>query len=1258
MTVEERQLIIKKLINNEIQFKDLEADLRNDREIVKTAVSHQWDAFQYVNEKFKNDREIVETAVFRHGENLQYASEALRNDKEIVKMAVANSVEALQYAGEALKDDEEVMIFAVMVSGNALQYASEALRNNVEIVGLALLNFPGALQYAGEDVRKNRKIVLQAVTEDGDNLQFAGDTLRNDKDLVKIAVLKKWYALRYAGEAVKNDKEIVVIAIMQDWCALGLAGEDIRNDPEIIELAASQDRRTLVYAGEKLKDDDEFIIKISEVIWNGFDRDQVTKEELEDLRVVIKKIADHERLAKITLKEIPLLSSIIKNNESLAKVDREKLPQEFQELLKERRVTFKDLKRNPHWKQYLAGKNCEELFDEKYRYAFRYLGDRVINLGIREPEKLERMINNYSEHIMAIWQAKAKFIPSYIIMKNMPINDIDKFIQNKGKWAELAGNAEYQSDDVKLSLLKVCYALGVFENQKKGYTTIKRLINSLPQQLESQEYQKLEAIAGIETVYKKITEERYVFRREEHIETLNYLSLMNALAAKGITNTVLTPSQYADLLIGSQNNNREYGLTPINIREMIGQDGENFIIKSKPNGYVLSKNLLYQIGAKPDKPLTKDQYEQIDKLGAECLKKIFTRQKDGTYRFNMRVVTTEKGELFLHEWQDPKGKNIAAISNTNKKLFDYTRIILRESGLTAEANMLGANARQNINLIIEEVQYNKVLKEAEAIKDNTKKGYQRETVRYEKIETLEPEIEKAIVKAIFEQDIHIKGLMTPKDVHRVFDKLTINYDKRFGEFLGKYIDQIIEDPISKQIRNIQERYSEIVQMNPGKEITLATALTYITNKKFMIVPGFEKGAEYAKNYGYSQEQFQRALEIWKEAREREASSIARVKGKLGNGCSFEVLRLDDPLGIFVGELTNCCQALDRAGQSSMEHSMKKLNGRVLVIRDDHGEIVGQGWLWEEKAHGKRVICIDNLEVPHNKNSRENEVKIKETVEEFVRELVKADDERMTKLLEEGKLTKAQYESNQLTMVTIGLKNSDVDFSEKQRVGNEELILPRGNVYTDAKEQAILYKKEVKTVRDNIATGILAIHRDELNEKVGHQISLTDIQTIRNIEMEAYNDNHEMIMMANISTVEELGKLHGSNPEELHVIIGVDWYMVYVENGEKIRLLDIAKTPKTGIMKKSVQERETAIERIFEKIAAGKTLIVKEEERMADKTVQQRFAGKRNQDDYNIQELKALKEKNREKILHQMMLRVSEREGRGKPTNSSERSFGG
>jgi len=56
----------------------------------------------------KNDREIVLTAVQRNGNALRHASDELKKDREIVLAAVQENGSALCYASDELKKDQKL----------------------------------------------------------------------------------------------------------------------------------------------------------------------------------------------------------------------------------------------------------------------------------------------------------------------------------------------------------------------------------------------------------------------------------------------------------------------------------------------------------------------------------------------------------------------------------------------------------------------------------------------------------------------------------------------------------------------------------------------------------------------------------------------------------------------------------------------------------------------------------------------------------------------------------------------------------------------------------------------------------------------------------------------------------------------------------------------------------------------------------------------------------------------------------------------
>mmetsp|Transcript_66602 Transcript_66602/g.147527 ORF Transcript_66602/g.147527 Transcript_66602/m.147527 type:complete len:300 (-) Transcript_66602:115-1014(-) len=131
-----------------VELRDLNEDLRRNREVVIAAVRASGCALQHAPEELQDDREVVLAAVRTNGSALRHASEALKRDKEIVLAAVQTSALALRCAAEELWKDRDFTLNAVQVHGSALLYAPLNLRADREVVLAAVRNDPSALRHA------------------------------------------------------------------------------------------------------------------------------------------------------------------------------------------------------------------------------------------------------------------------------------------------------------------------------------------------------------------------------------------------------------------------------------------------------------------------------------------------------------------------------------------------------------------------------------------------------------------------------------------------------------------------------------------------------------------------------------------------------------------------------------------------------------------------------------------------------------------------------------------------------------------------------------------------------------------------------------------------------------------------------------------------------------------------------------------------------------------------------------------------------
>lgn len=182
---------IKNLLhNNQSLFRYASDNLRNDKAYVLDLLSQEYKSigtlFKYVGDKLKEDREVVTTAVYRKGGNLKFSHEIFQDDEDIVSIAVNTNGYAIRYASPRLKDNKKIgMLAASRTHGSSIEDLSDRLRNDKELI-LQALNFN---DYA---------------------FVCASETLREDKDVVEFAMKKNPKLFKYVGHSYKNDLSFIV----------------------------------------------------------------------------------------------------------------------------------------------------------------------------------------------------------------------------------------------------------------------------------------------------------------------------------------------------------------------------------------------------------------------------------------------------------------------------------------------------------------------------------------------------------------------------------------------------------------------------------------------------------------------------------------------------------------------------------------------------------------------------------------------------------------------------------------------------------------------------------------------------------------------------------------------------------------------------------------------------------------------------------------------------------------------------------------
>lgn len=439
-----------------------------------------------------------------------------------------------------------------------------------------------------------------------------------------------------------------------------------------------------------------------------------------------------------------------------------------------------------------------------------------------------------------------------------------------------------------------------------------------------------------------------------------------------------------------------------------------------------------------------------------------------------------------------------------------------------------------------------------------------------------------LIRELLENFSNLIHILDPEKSHQLFSGFDFKYDKDFRDFLISNLDKILENSeYGRFLPNIQKQFEEIKFFNSNRTLTLDLAISFVQNNKYYnIEVGNERVAEISSIAGYSQSDFDTLQEIYNYGKQRTFSSIPRIENNDGI-YTYEMLRLDDPLAMAIGTLTDCCQELGNVAEGCMEHSMVDKNGRIFVIRDDNGNIVSQSWVWRNKD----VLCFDNIEIPDKafnrakkdlglSSRRDFTDKIYNIYKKAAQELIEEDEKVYKKLLDEGKITNEQYQGLRLGKITVGLGyndiaeslkfNSQIDKGEVARPLNfEQPVKLDRNLYTkDSTTQYILEQREDRIEYEG---DTLTIHPDTYQEYTDKDFTLNNLIALQKLEKATKDDPYYLeteISEANdsINLVSSLANNYGLDSKLTKIIMHPNFAVIYEVNENSVKIADLLYNP--------------------------------------------------------------------------------------------------
>ena len=325
-----------------------------------------------------------------------------------------------------------------------------------------------------------------------------------------------------------------------------------------------------------------------------------------------------------------------------------------------------------------------------------------------------------------------------------------------------------------------------------------------------------------------------------------------------------------------------------------------------------------------------------------------------------------------------------------------------------------------------------------------------------------------------------------------YHKPTIINGNIMGEkkvhFLEKYKSEADTESITNYTAQVYNQWkSQVKKALPNRAVLPAGAHAsennsftednvinaVITKIYTKVLRGNEKMADMVGKYGYTQQDFE-TLQEWYEISKKisdEDLILTASPDDNEHDITYELLDKQDPTALILGEITNCCQTINKVGKTCLRYGLTQPNSGF--VKFTYGDsIIAQSWVWYNPD--TRTVCLDNIEVPtiwqKKMKNKIFELRFKDCISRLAQGLI--DD-----------MTQNGYPVDR---VTVGDKHNDLrNIMQNFKITEDSDILstPKdyGAAYSDARElqYVIAVNNRINTINNNTTAIINSAH--EIND---------------------------------------------------------------------------------------------------------------------------------------------------------------------------------
>ena len=130
----DKDVALAAILNNAIALKFAGPDVKKYFDIVKIAVSNNYNTLNYADDVLKDEDDIVLSAIYNCGLALMYAGDKAKDKEFIVKKAVSHNAYAIKYASPRLQNDPEFLLELIFLNPNVLAYTEYNINEMLKLI--------------------------------------------------------------------------------------------------------------------------------------------------------------------------------------------------------------------------------------------------------------------------------------------------------------------------------------------------------------------------------------------------------------------------------------------------------------------------------------------------------------------------------------------------------------------------------------------------------------------------------------------------------------------------------------------------------------------------------------------------------------------------------------------------------------------------------------------------------------------------------------------------------------------------------------------------------------------------------------------------------------------------------------------------------------------------------------------------------------------------------------------------------------------